>query len=96
MGKKILNVTQEVLIKMVQILSFMKVELGKALEVVEELRKISQVKEMSYITGDYDLVMRIEGESSEELHQLFIEQIDKIESVREINSHLLVKHWTSK
>ncbi len=81
---------------MVQILSFMKVELGKALEVVEELRKISQVKEMSYITGDYDLVMRIEGESSEELHQLFIEQIDKIESVREINSHLLVKHWTSK
>jgi hypothetical protein len=40
--------------------------------------------------------MRIEGESSEELHQLFIKQIDKIESVREINSHLLVKHWTSK
>ena len=81
---------------MVQILSFMKVELGKALQVVEELRKIPQVKEMSYITGDYDLVMRIEGESSEELHQLFIKQIDKIEAVSEINSHLLVKHWTSK
>ena len=81
---------------MVQILSFMKVELGKALEVVEELRKIPQVKEMSYITGDYDLVMRIEGESSEELHKLFINKIDKIENVHEINSHLLVKHWTSK
>ena len=46
---------------MVQILSFMKVELGKALQVVQELRIIPQVKEMSYITGDYDLVMRIEG-----------------------------------
>ena len=80
---------------MVQILSFMKVELGKALEVVEELRKIPQVKEMSYITGDYDIVMRIEGESSEELHKLFINQIDKIEAVREMNSHLLVKNWTS-
>ncbi|MHA1701182.1 MAG: Lrp/AsnC family transcriptional regulator [Promethearchaeota archaeon] len=81
---------------MVQILSFMKVELGKALEVVEELKKIPQVKEMSYITGDYDLVMRIEGESSEVLHKLFINKLDKIEAVREMNSHLLVKHWTSK
>jgi len=81
---------------MVQILSFMKVELGKALEVVEELKKIPQVKEMSYITGDYDLVMRIEGESSEVLHKLFINKLDKIEAVREMNSHLLVKHWTSR
>ena len=81
---------------MVQILSFMKVELGEALQVVEELRKIPQVKEMSYITGEYDIVLRIAGESSEELHQLFITQIDKIEDVREISSHLLVKHWTSK
>ena len=81
---------------MVQILSFMKVELGKALEVVEELKKIPQVKEMSYITGDYDLVMRIEGESSEELHKLFVNKLDKIEAVREMNSHLLVKHWTSR
>ena len=81
---------------MIQILSFMKVELGKALEVVKELKKIPQVKEMSYITGDYDLVMRIEGESSEELHKLFINQLDKIEAVREMNSHLLVKQWTSR
>ena len=80
----------------VQILSFMKVELGKALQVVEELRKIPQVREISYITGEYDLVMRIEGESSEELHKLFVEQIDNIEAVCEMSSHLLVKHWTSK
>ena len=79
----------------VKILSFIKVELGRTMEIVEKLQAIKNVKEIYYITGDYDLVMKIEGESSEELQKLMISQIDIIEGINKLNSHLMVKRWLS-
>ena len=77
----------------VKILSFIKVELGRTMEIVEKLQTIKNVKEIYYITGDYDLVMKIEGESSEELQKIMVTQIDIIDGIIQLNSHLMVKRW---
>ncbi|UYP46333.1 hypothetical protein NEF87_002618 [Candidatus Lokiarchaeum ossiferum] len=77
----------------VKILSFVKVELGRTMEIVEKLQLIKNVKEIYYITGEYDLVMKIEGESSEELQKIMMTQIDIIKGIKKLNSHLMVKRW---
>ena len=77
----------------VKILSFIKVDLGRTMEIVEKLKTIRNVKEIYYITGDYDLVMKIEGDSSEELQKIIINQIDTIKGINQLNSHLMVKRW---
>ena len=77
----------------VQILTFMNIEIGKTLEVVELLRKIPEVKEISYITGEYDLVILLQGESSADIHNIFTQQIEKIQFIIRSRSNLMVKRW---
>lgn len=79
---------------MVKILSFLRLELGKTMDVVRELKLIKNVKEIYYITGEFDLVMIIEGSSSEELHDIIVKKIDIINGILQMSSHLLVKRWT--
>ena len=80
----------------VRILTFMNIEIGKTLEVVELLRKIPEVKEISYITGEYDLVILLEGRSSEDIHNIFIQQIEKIPFIIRSSSNLLAKRWIAE
>ncbi len=91
-GRNKLN-CKEVKTMSVKILSFIKVDLGRTMEIVEKLKTIRNVKEIYYITGDYDLVMKIEGDSSEELQKIMITQIDTIKGINQLNSHLMVKRW---
>ena len=77
----------------VRILTFMNIEIGKTLEVVEVLRRIKEIIEINYITGEYDLAILMEGESSEKIHQIFTEQIEKIPYIIRSSSNLIIKRW---
>ena len=80
----------------IQILTFMNIEIGKTLEVVELLRRIPEIKEISYITGEYDLVILLEGDSSEDIHNIFTQQIEKIPFIIRSSSNLMAKRWIVK
>lgn len=77
----------------VRILTFMKIEVGKTMEVVKELQKIPDVVEIDYITGAYDLVVILEAESPKKLHTVFYHQIDRIPAIISSSSNLLIKRW---
>ncbi|MHA1583711.1 MAG: Lrp/AsnC ligand binding domain-containing protein [Promethearchaeota archaeon] len=77
----------------VRIWSFLTTEIGKTLEIVNKLRCIPQVKEINYITGEFDLALVIEAETGEELHTIFSERINKIPGIKRSSSNLLLKRW---
>ena len=45
------------------------------------------------LTGDYDLLAEIEVETSEELFDIFANQIDLIEGIVQSNTHVIMKSW---
>jgi len=80
----------------IRILTFMKIQVGKTLDVINTLLLVPQVKEIFYITGDYDLAVRIEGNSPEELHDTFVSSIDPIPNILNSNSHFLIKEFSKE
>ena len=79
-----------------KILTFMKIEIGKTMNVVELLRKIPEIVEIDYITGEYDLMIRLEANSPKKIHHIFLEEIDKIPWILSSSSNLLLKKWQKK
>ena len=77
----------------IKILSIMKIKLGKTADVINALKSMSVVKEIFYITGEYDIAILMEGESETELNENYLNQIDKIEGIDNSVSHLVIKHW---
>ncbi|MBN8215564.1 MAG: Lrp/AsnC ligand binding domain-containing protein [Spirochaetes bacterium] len=78
---------------MVSILSFMVVRVGATESVTEALRAIPQVSDVYSITGKYDLAVRLEGRTSEEIFGIFTDSIEKIEGIVVFESHLIMQHW---
>ncbi len=72
---------------------FCKLGLSVINKVIEELKKIQQIKKIMSLTGDYDLLAEIEVESSEELFDIFANQIDLIEGIVQSNTHVIMKSW---
>ena len=62
-------------------------------KVIEELKSIPQVKKVMSLTGDYDVLVEIEVENSEELFEIFSEKIDMIEGIIASNTHVIMKAW---
>ena len=54
---------------------------GKEKDVVKELSRLENVKEVSVVYGDYDIVAKVEVPSMENLNSLIISQIRKIPNV---------------
>ncbi len=78
---------------MIQILSFIKLELGKTNDVINALKAMAVVKEIYYISGEFDLAVLMEGNTQEELNEAYLEGIDTIRGIVLSNSHLIIKHW---
>ena len=72
---------------------FCKLGLSVINKVIEELKKINQIKTIMSLTGDYDLLAEIEVETSEELFDVFANQIDLIEGIVQSNTHVIMKSW---
>jgi DNA-binding Lrp family transcriptional regulator len=58
------------------------VDLGTEKEVLARLRKTEGVKEAHRVYGVYDIIARLEAESTEEVKGLLQERIRKIDCVR--------------
>ena len=61
--------------------------------VVEELKKITEIKKIFSLTGDYDILAEIEVETSDELYNAFAKKIDPIEGIVKTNTHVVMKSW---
>ena len=72
---------------------FCKLGLSVINKVIEELKKIDQIKKIMSLTGDYDLLAEIEVETSEELFDIFANQIALIEGIVQSNTHVIMKSW---
>ena len=81
---------------MVEVISFVKLGIGKTEEVVAQLKSIPQIKEIDFITGAYDLVIIMEAKDGDEVHHLYMDHIEKIKGIVSMDSHLIMKRWLCK
>jgi DNA-binding Lrp family transcriptional regulator len=58
------------------------VNLGKEEEVVAGLREVEGVKEVYQIFGVYDIIVRLEAESTEEVRKVLQERVRKLDNIK--------------
>ncbi len=51
-------------------------------EIIANLRKIPEVKEMQWISGPYDILVKIQAPTVDELHETITWKIRKLKNVR--------------
>ncbi|MFX1393957.1 MAG: Lrp/AsnC family transcriptional regulator [Promethearchaeota archaeon] len=62
-------------------------------KVIEEFKKIPEIKKVFSLTGDYDILAEIEVESSDELYDAFAKKIDLIDGIIETNTHVIMRSF---
>ncbi len=62
-------------------------------KVVEEFKKIPEIKKVFSLTGDYDILAEIEVASSDELYDAFAKKIDLIDGIIETNTHVIMRSF---
>ena len=77
----------------VKIMVFLKVEIGTSRLVIKKLQEIPEVNQISYITGEYDIMFTLETNRTKQLYQKFVNDIDAIPEIKESSSHLIVQEW---
>lgn len=56
-------------------------QIGQTQKVVEELRKIEEVKRLDVIMGPYDIIVEIEVPNYEDISKLLLEKFQKIPAI---------------
>ena len=56
-------------------------EVGKASKVVEEIRKLSGIVEADDVTGPYDVVVKAEAGTMDELGKMVVSQVQLVEGI---------------
>ncbi len=69
----------------------MNAELGKENKIVEEIKKISAVKEVYPVYGVYDVLMVIESDSMDLLHETITSRIRKLDGIKSTLTMIIVK-----
>ncbi len=73
-------------------LCFLKIAKGKIPNVVEQITKISRVKQFLLLTGDYDGLIEFEIDEPDELYDIWVKELDHIDGIVETNTHVVMKH----
>lgn len=66
-------------------------EVGSEDKVVEELRKIPNVKESYAVYGVYDIVAKVEAESMDKLKEIITWKIRRLDKVRSTLTTLVIE-----
>ncbi|GAA5011428.1 Lrp/AsnC family transcriptional regulator [Kitasatospora paranensis] len=66
---------------MVQAYILIQTEVGKATAVAESIAKIAGVVQAEDVTGPYDVIVRAEAESIDDLGRLVVAQVQQIEGI---------------
>ncbi len=69
----------------------MNAELGKETQIVNELEKISNVKEVYPVYGVYDVLMVIESDSMEALRETITSKVRKLDGIKSTLTMIIVK-----
>ena len=67
------------------------VELGADKKVFNEVRKVSNVKECHQLYGDYDMIIKLEGDSMAKLKKIVTCKIRRIDGVRSTQTTLVME-----
>ena len=65
----------------VQAYVLVQTEVGKAAEVAASIKDIAGVTQAEDVTGPYDVIVRVEGPSVDELGGLVVSQIQKVPGI---------------
>ena len=66
---------------MVQAYILIQTEVGKAAQVAKEVRDITGVTEAEDVTGPYDVIVRAEAQSVDELGKLVVARIQSVDGI---------------
>jgi len=70
---------------------FIEVEIGKSEHVLNELRKLDIVKSVAFVTGIFDVIVRVSVNNLEELYEATVNYIHKIDGVKRTRTHIIEK-----
>jgi DNA-binding Lrp family transcriptional regulator len=65
----------------VQAYILIQAEVGKAAQVVKEIKGIDGVQEAEDVTGPYDVIVRAEAQNVDELGKLVVAKIQSVEGI---------------
>lgn len=74
-------------------LCFIRLERTKQDMVLEQVRQLPHVKHYSVITGEFDGIIELEVNNTNQLYDSF-KQIDKIPGIKSTNTHIIMKRFT--
>ena len=66
---------------MVQAYILIQTEVGKAAQVAKEVRDISGVAEAEDVTGPYDVIVRAEAETVDDLGRLVVARVQSVDGI---------------
>jgi DNA-binding Lrp family transcriptional regulator len=69
----------------------MNAELGKENDIVNEIKKIANVKEVYPVYGVYDVLMIIESDSMEVLRETITSKVRKLDGIKSTLTMIIVK-----
>jgi DNA-binding Lrp family transcriptional regulator len=75
----------------IQAYVLMDIEIGQLDKVVEQLRLIQEANKIAVVTGHYDIIMRIQVESLEQLYDITVQRIHTIPGIRETTTAVIEK-----
>ena len=59
---------------------------------LEEIKKINHIEKISLVTGEYDIVVKVDVKNLEQLH-LLTTQLQKIHGVEKTTTHVIEKEF---
>ena len=68
---------------------FLKLKPGKKKDCLISIRNVEGVKEAQLVIGLFDAVVRIEGQSIEDLERLYLDRLDTIPGIAESRLHIV-------
>ena len=69
--------------------AFLNVLPGKKKEVLEKVRRVRGVKEANVVLGIFDIIVRLEADTIEELEKIFFNELEKIEGIINARLHIV-------
>lgn len=76
---------------MVEAFVFINTEIGAEDEVLETLAKLPEVREAMVVYGPYDLVVKVEIDTAENLRKLISEKIRKMPKIKSTTTLIIAK-----
>ena len=69
----------------------MKIEIGSTEDVVDKLRLIEKANKIAVTTGEFDVIVRLEVDTLEELYDITVRKIHSIRGIKETTTAVVEK-----